>query len=259
MLQSTNFNEAYYYAIIATLQGRKSSPRGMLTREVDNYVLTIDHGNGYACNYDQDKNFMSTLKPFHTRIPYAEAELEWYLSGSNKIADLVHPESGKSFAHCWTQFSDDGVHVNSAYGQYLFNQRFDMAVSAEHDGDTGYISNTNQWLWAIDKLRKDPDSRQVVLNVNQVKHKVVPTKDFPCCICLQFTIRNGELCATAVFRSQDVNTGLRNDVFTMHGLQIAMAEELCLPCGRFTNVALNLHVYERDVEDAKAALGAYDA
>jgi thymidylate synthase len=253
MLLFTNFNEEYCDAIAATLAGRKSAPRGQAVREVDNHVLTLDYMGGV-----QDEHFVSTLKPFHTRLKYAEAELAWYLSGSDRIADLVHPATKKSFAKLWEQFSDDGVRVNSAYGQYLFNQRFDMTVVARHEGDTGYYAtDINQWMWAVDKLRKDPDSRQVVLNVNQVKHKIIPTKDFPCCICLQFTIRDNALCATAVFRSQDVNTGLRNDVFTMHGLQMAMAKELGYPCGRFTNIALNLHIYERDVKNAKAVLEAY--
>jgi len=251
----TDFNKEYYDAIRATLAGQKSAPRSLAVREVNNYILTLDYINGY-----QDKHFVSTLKPFHTRVPYAEAELAWYLSGSDRIADLVHPVTRKSFTKLWEQFSDDGIRVNSAYGQYLFSQRFDMTVPSKHEGDTGYyVTDINQWIWAVDKLRKDSDSRQVVLNVNQVKHKAVPTKDFPCCICLQFTIRNGGLCATVVFRSQDVNTGLRNDVFTMHGLQMAMADELSRPCGRFTNIALNLHLYERDVEAAEAALEAYSA
>jgi thymidylate synthase len=251
----TDFNKEYCDAIAATLVGRKSAPRGLAVREVDNYVLTLDYSGGA-----QDGHFISTLKPFHTRVPYAEAELAWYLSGSDRIVDLTHPVTGRSFARLWKQFSDDGVRVNSAYGQYLFSQRFDMAVAAEHEGDTGYYAtDINQWMWAVDRLRKDPDSRQVVLNVNQVVHKAVPTKDFPCCICLQFTIRDNALCATVVFRSQDVNTGLRNDVFTMHGLQMAMAKELGLRCGRFTNIALNLHIYERDVEAAETALEAYDA
>lgn len=251
----TDFDEEYYDAIAVTLAGRKSAPRGQAVREVDNYILTIDYMKGM-----QDRHFVSTIRPFHTRLKYAEAELAWYLSGSDRIADLVHPVTGKSFAKLWKQFSDDGVRVNSAYGQYLFSQRFDMAVSAKHEGDTGYYATgINQWIWAVDKLRKDPDSRQVVLNVNQVRHKIVPTKDFPCCICLQFTIRNNALCVTVVFRSQDVNTGLRNDVFTMHGLQMAMATELGRPCGRFTNIAFNLHIYERDVRAAEAALEAYIA
>lgn len=246
-----DFDDEYRDAIRATLAGRKSAPRGIAVREVNNYVLTIDFANGR-----QDLNFVSTLRPFHTRVPYAEAELAWYLSGSDRIADLVHPFTRKSYAHLWTQFSDDGVRVNSAYGQYLFNQRFDMAVPPKCNNavDKGYVTNMNQWMWAVDKLRKDPDSRQVVLNVNQVRHKAVPTKDFPCCICLQFMVRDSALCATVVFRSQDVNTGLRNDIFTMHGLQMAMAGELSLPCGRFTNIALNLHLYERDVKVAETVL-----
>ena len=236
--QYLNFDKEYLEAILAVTRfGSESAPRGQKVLELDNCILTLD--NPMKC--------ISTLKPFHTRIEYAEAELAWYLSGSKLLDDLKHPVTGKCFKPVWEQFSDDGVSVNSSYGQYLFKEEFAYYYD-RLDKVTGIFMN--QWEWVKRKLQEDPDTRQAVMNINQVKHKERPTKDFPCCIAMQFTIRNNKLKLVTIFRSQDINTGLRNDVFTMAGLQRKMAEELEMECGEFTNIALNLHVYEKDWTNA---------
>ena len=251
MMQSQylNFDKEYLEAILAVVGiGSPSAPRGQKVLELDNCILTLD--NPMKC--------ISTLKPFHTRIEYAEAELAWYLSGSKLLADLKHPVTGKCFKPVWEQFSDDGVSVNSSYGQYMFNDKFRYHKTAigeiVSDDHRDYGMYMNQWDWIKAKLKEDPDTRQAVLNINQVKHKERPTKDFPCCIAMQFTIRSNKLKLVTIFRSQDINTGLRNDVFTMAGLQRKMAEELEMECGEFTNIALNLHIYEADWANAEKLL-----
>lgn len=240
--QYLNFNDEYLEVISGVIAcGSESAPRGQKVLELDNIILTLS--DPMKC--------ISTLKPFHTRIEYAEAELAWYLSGSRLLADLKHPVTGKCFKPVWEQFSDDGVSVNSSYGQYLFKEEFiDESLESENF-DNVFCNTTNQWEWTKRKLKEDPDTRQAVMNINQVKHKRKPTKDFPCCIVMQFTIRDNKLKLTTVFRSQDINTGLRNDVFTMAGLQRKMAEELEMECGEFTNIALNLHIYEVDWTNAQ--------
>lgn len=234
--QYLTMNKEYGEAILAVMKGKISSPRGMKVIEINDYVFTVD--NPLKCIATKE------FKPFHTRIEYAEAELAWYISGSKEIKDLVHPISGKTFGHLWEKFSDDGYTVNSAYGQYIFAQRV-------------YVSpdlTIPQWMWIKSELRNDPDSRRAIINVNQPVHKNLlsgPTKDFPCCVCLQFTIRDNKLNLQVVFRSQDVDTGLRNDVFTMCGIQRLMAEQLEIECGTFTNIALNLHMYEPSWKNAE--------
>ena len=221
--------------------GREAAPRGMKVLEVDNYVFVVS--SPFRC--------LSTLKPLHTRLEYAEAELSWYAKGSNKPKDLRHPITGKSFENIWSQYSDDNVTVNSAYGQYIFAQYFE-ACNGKMVLDP--IPMT-QREWIRQELRRDPDSRRAVININQVKHKsLLTTKDFPCCVVMQFTIRNNRLNLAVVFRSQDIDTGLRNDVYTMCGLQRMMAAELKLECGWFSNVALNLHLYEKKWDDVRVLL-----
>ncbi|MEK0337084.1 MAG: thymidylate synthase [Nitrosopumilus sp.] len=239
--QYLNFDKEYLEAIMAVVKfGSESAPRGQKVLELDNCILTLD--NPMKC--------ISTLKPFHTRIEYAEAELAWYLSGSKLLADLKHPITGKCFQPVWEKFSDDGISVNSSYGQYLFSDYFEWF----YNGALSDATPINQWDWVKKKLEEDPDTRQAVMNINQMRHKEMPTKDFPCCIAMQFTIRNDKLKLVTIFRSQDINTGLRNDVFTMTGLHRKMAEEFEMECGEFTNIALNLHIYEKDWDNARKLL-----
>ena len=73
-------------------------------------------------------------------------------------------------------------------------------------------------------------------------------------VCMMFAVRDGRLNLTTVFQSQDVDTGLRNDVYTMHALQAKMAQELGMSCRTFTNVALNLHLYESKWDKAMQVL-----
>lgn len=208
------------------LTGIQAAPRGMPVLEVYNGLFTLE--NPHDC--------IAKIKPMHTRLEYAEAELKWYESGSNKIADM-----GK-FSDVWKQYSDDGVHVNSAYGQFIFTE--------------GSIPGKleSQWEWVKRKLIYDPDTRQAIININQPIHKFhvneEGTRDFPCCVCMFFSIREGKLCLHTQFRSQDINTGLRNDVYTMAKLHIRMAKELSLEVGTFSNGAFNLHLYEKDIEMA---------
>lgn len=220
--------DSQYAEIIQTILdlGQPSSPRGMPVVEIHNAHFVLE---------DPTKHIVRR-KPMQTRKKYAEKEFEWYVSGSNLVADMGE------FAHVWKQYSDDGIHVNSAYGQFMFLP--------------GSVPNTDmsQWEWVKRKLRQDPDTRQAIININQPIHKFHTdpngTKDFPCCVCMYFYIRGSRLYLHTQFRSQDVNTGLRNDVYTMAKLQMKMADELSIELGSFTNSAFNLHLYMKDYDMA---------
>ena len=212
-------NNEYHHALKDLYSyGTTYSPRGFKTKELLNYTLTLHN----------PKERISTLNPLHTRIDYAMAELEWYLSGSNRITDL--PEK---YQRIWKQFSDDGVHCNSAYGQYIFPR---------------------QWKWTIETLKQDNDTRQALININQPYHKSSITKDFPCCIAMQFFIRDSELDMIVNFRSNDINLGWKNDIFTMSALQEILAYKINVPLGTFHIVSNSLHIYERDFKLAEEVL-----
>lgn len=154
-------------------------------------------------------------------IRYAVGELLWYLSGSNRVADI-----GK-YSNVWERLSDDGEHVNSAYGHRIFS----------HFG-------FDQWEHVKNLLRKDPMSRQAVIHIKDASNK--PTKDMPCTVSLQFFIRDNKLYMLTYMRSNDLWMGFTYDVFNFTALQVKMAMELGVELGTYTHVAGSLHLYKRD-------------
>lgn len=155
---------------------------------------------------------------------YAVGELLWYLSGSNRLEDIA------KFSKVWERMSDDGITVNSAYGYRIFEKfGFDQLQYVER------------------ALRENPFSRQAVIHIKDaVDYTKIHTKDVPCTIALQYSIRYGRLYAATYMRSNDLWTGFPYDVFCFTCFQIMLAFRLGVDLGTYTHVAGSLHLYERN-------------
>jgi len=107
---------------------------------------------------------------------------------------------------------------------------------------------------AVDKLKKDQDTRQAVVTLWDPYQDNLPDKhDYPCTIGFTFS-RNGEhLDMDVIMRSNDVWLGLPYDMFQFTQLQLTVATALDLDPGVYRHTALSLHAYERDFE----AIGAF--
>lgn len=205
-----------------------SKPRGMQVRELLGASFKLDSG----------KFPLVTIPGFETNIEYAQKELGWYLSGSNLISDLGN------FKKCWAFFSDDGVHVNSAYGHRIFGKHSKME---------------NQWRWCLRKLKADTDSRQAVINLNSEFDKRKKTKDFVCTVFCQALIRRKKLYWFTCMRSSDVYLGIRNDVFCFTAMQRIMAHQLGVGVGKYIHFASSLHLYEKQYQKVRTLLQAHDS
>lgn len=172
------------------------------------------------------------LKSKIRKLPmrYMVGELLWYLSG-NPTLDAI-----RLYTSAWDRMSDDGLQVNSNYGN-----RIRCAID-EFDGTT-----FNQLDMIEKMLRKDPASRQAVVHIKQARDLVEhPTKDVNCTVCLQFFIRDEKLYMTTYMRSNDLWMGFPNDVFQFTAMQIYLAMRLGVQLGSYTHHAGSLHLYERD-------------
>lgn len=156
---------------------------------------------------------------------YAIGELAWYLSGSNRVADI------SQFSKVWETLSDDGETNNSAYGWRIFNK-------------FGF----NQWRHVFDLLKKDPNTRQAIIHIKDADK--APTKDTPCTVYLQFLLRDGKLNLSVHMRSNDVWMGVPYDMFSFCFLQMLMAMSLEVGIGEYTHYAGSLHLYKRDYSKA---------
>jgi thymidylate synthase len=221
-----SFNEVYKQ-ILSDLwyNGMETAPRGMKVKELLGYSFKID-----------PRDNIITIPGFETNIEYAKEELEWYYSGSNRI------DYSPKIQKVWSRYSDDGITVNSNYGHRVFGHK------------PGYI---NQWDWTKNKLTEDKDSRQAVININDITDKFNPTKDFPCTMNIQAFIRDDKLHWVVGMRSNDIFLGLRNDAYCFTEMQKKMAAELSVGVGEYIHNAGSMHLYEKNFDKVQNLLGDY--
>jgi thymidylate synthase len=112
---------------------------------------------------------------------------------------------------------------------------------------------THQVSCAVNKLKRDPSSRQAVVTLWDPWLDNQPgKKDYPCTVFLQFEVSpyDGRLEMNTVMRSNDAWLGLPYDLFQFTQLQLSVAHALGLPAGRYRHTALSMHIYIAD--EAKA-------
>lgn len=190
------------------------------TLELSNISFTIT---------DINKNVLTTRENFS--LSYYLGETIWYGAGKNDVEFISR------FGKIWKQLTDDGLTNNSAYGYIL---------QTKH----GF----NQIEKIIELLKKDPNSRRAVMNINIPNENVIETKDEMCTIALQLLLRDGKLNATTLMRSNDLSTGTPYDVFYFTEIQKYIANKLEVNYGTYSHFVTSLHIYDRDLEKMEKSL-----
>lgn len=199
-----------------------TQPRDMKINEICDVSLVIEEP--LSCLY---------LNPFRSsQFKYIAAEFLWYFMGRNDVEYI------SKFAKFWESIENGDGTVNSSYGHLLFNNK------NEH----GFT----QYLWALESLTQDKDSRQAVIHFNLPTHQRSGNKDFVCTMYGIFQIRDNKLNFTVSMRSNDVILGLPTDVAFFVTLQSQMLAHLRihsgypdLELGTYTHIANSSHIYER--------------
>ena len=133
-----------------------------------------------------------------------------------------------------------------AFRKFLRSSVFWGAYGPRVAGDVGNL---------VELLKQDPDSRQAVLTLFDADRDLgrVDQLDLPCTVAVQFMLRAGALEMFVTMRSNDVWLGLPYDLGQFTMLQAAVAQALGAEMGTYTHVAGSMHLYERDLERARAA------
>ena len=155
-------------------------------------------------------------------------EAVWMLSGSQ---DVMFPSLFNSRI---SQYSDDGVIFNAAYG-YRWRRHFGF----------------DQLLAVINLLKEDPQSRQAVIQIWDTSDLVKTTKDKACNTQVYFEIRQNRLNMTVVNRSNDIWYGCYGaNAVHFSVLQEFVARAVGVPLGEYRQFSNNLHLYT-ELYDAK--------
>lgn len=169
-------------------------------------------------------------------IKYLKAELDWYRSGDLSIDKI------KNYSKMWNLLLNDDNTINSNYGYFVWYQKT----------TDGY----SQYKWVIDSLLNDRDTRQAIINFNNISHKYTAVKDFVCTETAQYFIRNNRLVCTINMRSQDLIYGFGYDLPFFCYLMNEIYEELKdvykdLEFGEIVFNVGSLHVYEHHFDMIK--------
>jgi thymidylate synthase len=170
-------------------------------------------------------------------IAFALAEVIWIMAGRNDSAFLNYYNNGLP------KFCGNGPVYHGAYGHRL-RKRF----------------NIDQIVRAYESLQKNPESRQVVMQIwDSTVDLPTPdgrpsSEDVPCNVVAMLKVRNQMLEWTQIMRSNDIFRGLPYNFVQFTALQEIIAGWLGLSVGTYNHISDSLHVYEHDLENIKSSL-----
>lgn len=177
---------------------------------------------------------------------------EWCIAEFKERIDLNNTNPGEAYKirqHVWDEFLVDG--------------KFDYSYS-ERIG--------NQAELVIDRLSKDPDSRQGIIQIwdsHIDRHMIGGVKRVPCSIYYQILIRDGRVHLIYNQRSADVVAHFGNDVYLAWKMKTYVTEQLNKKLGLnfgdenaykigflYHNIA-SLHSYKKDWVKLKRTLAEF--
>lgn len=203
----------------------KSDRTGTGTRSVFGYQRRFDLAQGFP---------LVTTKKLHLKS--IVHELLWFLSGDTNVAYLQ-----KNGVRIWNEWADENGDLGPVYGKQWRTWR----------GADGRVHDQISWL--VDEIRRNPDSRRLVVsawNVGELDDMAL----MPCHCLFQFYVVNGKLSCQLYQRSLDVFIGAPFN-FSSYALLTHMIAQVCgLEVGDFVHTIGDAHLYSNHLDQAREQL-----
>ena len=198
------------------------------TKYADGTPATYKAVAGIFFKLDNSKDDAFLLTTKHVAWKAAVKEMYWiYIMQSNKVKDLQDMN-----VHVWDQWIKEDGTIGPAYGAIVSKPTF------------GY---NNQLEYVVETLKKDPNSRRVMMNLWDIDS--LPEMALtPCCYNLLFNILDGKLYMQLNIRSSDVALGLPFNIFQFQVLHKLIAHECKVEPADMIVMISNLHYYDRHEE-----------
>jgi len=203
----------------------KADRTGTGTRSVFGWQLRFDLAQGFP---------LVTTKKLHLKSIIHE--LIWFLRGDTNIAYLK--ENGVSI---WDEWADADGELGPVYGKQ-------WRAWPKADGGT-----VDQISWVIDEIRRNPDSRRLIVNAWNVG-ELPKMALMPCHAMFQFYVANGRLSCQLYQRSGDIFLGVPFNIASYALLTHMIAQVCGLQPGDFVHTLGDAHLYNNHVEQARQQL-----
>ena len=203
----------------------KGDRTGTGTRSVFGWQMRFDLGEGFP---------LVTTKKLHLKS--IVHELLWFLSGDTNVRYLR--ENGVTI---WDEWADADGELGPVYGAQW------RAWTAA-DG-----RKIDQVARAIELIRRDPDSRRIIVNawnVGELERMALT----PCHALFQFYVANGRLSCQLYQRSADVFLGVPFNIASYALLTHMVAQQCDLQVGDFIWTGGDTHLYVNHIEQARTQL-----
>ncbi|HET7267077.1 MAG TPA: thymidylate synthase [Oleiagrimonas sp.] len=207
-------------------QGTSKSDRtGTGTLSVFGYQMRFELADGFP---------LLTTKKVHLKS--IVHELLWFLRGDTNIAYLK--EHGVSI---WDEWADADGDLGPVYGrQWRAWPTADGAV-------------VDQIAWVIDEIKRDPDSRRLIVsawNVGELPKMAL----MPCHTMFQFYVADGKLSCQLYQRSGDIFLGVPFNIASYALLTHMIAQVCDLAPGAFVHTLGDAHLYRNHLDQAREQL-----
>ncbi|MEO5499444.1 MAG: thymidylate synthase [Candidatus Saccharimonadales bacterium] len=190
---------------------------------------------GHQMRFDLNEGFpLVTTKKLYTRAIFGE--LIWFLKGDTNTKWL----NDRNIT-IWDEWADENGDLGPIYG---YQWRSWPTPDGEH---------IDQIKSVIDTLKRDPDSRRIIVNAWNVAdlHKMALT---PCHALFQFYVADGKLSCQLYQRSCDVFLGVPFNIASYALLTHMVAQVVGLEVGEFIWTGGDTHLYLNHLEQARLQL-----
>jgi thymidylate synthase len=190
---------------------------------------------GWQMRFDLQAGFpLVTTKKLHLKS--IVHELLWFLSGDTNVRYLQ-----RNGVTIWDEWADANGDLGPVYGAQW--RRWKTAEGGEID----------QISRAIELIRRDPDSRRIIVNAWNVG-ELAQMALTPCHALFQFYVADGRLSCQLYQRSADVFLGVPFNIASYALLTHMVAQQTGLAPGEFIWTGGDTHLYLNHVEQAKLQL-----
>jgi thymidylate synthase len=204
---------------------RKEDRTGTGTLSVFGYQMRFDLAQGFP---------LLTTKKLHLRsIVY---ELLWFLRGDTNVRYLR--DRGVTI---WDEWADDKGELGPVYGRQW------------RSWPTPDGRSIDQIARAIELIRKNPDSRRIIVNAWNVA-ELDQMALTPCHALFQFYVAQGRLSCQLYQRSADVFLGVPFNIASYALLTHMFAQQCDLDIGEFVWTGGDCHLYLNHLDQADMQL-----
>ncbi|MCR8843109.1 thymidylate synthase [Paenibacillus sp. SC116] len=193
---------------------------------------------GYQMRFNLAEGFpLVTTKRVHWKS--VVHELLWFLRGDTNVKYLR--ENGVTI---WDEWADGLGNLGLIYGaqwrSWFINK-------------TGEYETVDQISNVIEQIRKNPDSRRLLVNawnVGELDDMALP----PCHFAFQFYVANGKLSCQLYQRSGDAFLGIPFNIASYSLLTHMIAQVTGLQVGEFIHTIGDVHIYSNHIEQVRMQL-----